>query len=336
MRAGRLLSILLLLQANGRLTARELARRLEVSERTVHRDMEALAAAGVPVYAQRGTGGGWLLAEEYRTRLPGLSEAEIQALVISRGTPARLLADLGLREAADAALLKLLAALPAAYRHDAEAAGRRIHVDLAGWRRTREPVPWLPRLQDAVWRGRRLRLGYRRADGEARERVVDPLGLVAKGSTWYLVAAVDGEPRTYRVSRVVAAALLEEPCLRPPGFDLAAFWERSSAEFSATLPRYPVTVRVPPDVLQSGTPGAYARVEHAEPPDADGWSVLQLAFEVEEDALAYLLRCGGRLRMLDPLGLQEKAAALAHGVLAHYAPEQHAQQEPAVAVASGT
>jgi predicted DNA-binding transcriptional regulator YafY len=328
MRAGRLLSILLLLQANGRLTAAGLARRLEVSERTVHRDMEALAEAGVPVYAQRGTGGGWLLAEEYRTRLPGLSEAEIQALFLS--TPAELLADLGLREAADAALLKLLAALPATYRREAEAAGRRIHVDLAGWRRPREIVPCLPLLQEAVWRGQRLRLSYRRGDGEQRERVVDPLGLVAKGNSWYLVAAVDGDPRTYRVARVAAAELLQEPCVRPPGFDLAAYWERSSAEFSARLPRYPITVRVPPDVLQSGTPGAYARVERAEPPDADGWSTLQLAFEVEEDALAYVLRCGGRLQLLDPPDLEEKAAALAREVLMHYAPAR-----PASAVARG-
>src|SRR5215469_4101524 len=236
MRADRLLAILLILQAHGRMTAHELAQRLEVSERTIHRDMEALSTAGVPVVAERGVGGGWRLLEEYRTNLTGLNDAEIQALFLTR--PPRLLADLGLDKASEAALIKLLAALPSGARHSAEDARQRIYVDTAGWRRYEEAVPCLPTLQEAIWQERRLRFHYARADdGAVSERVVDPLALVAKGSVWYLVAAVEGEPRTYRVSRIQSAEVLDEACVRPAGFDIATYWERSSAEFQANIPR---------------------------------------------------------------------------------------------------
>src|SRR5215468_2621132 len=202
MRADRLLSILMLLQVHRKMTASDLARRMEVCERTIHRDMEALGAAGVPVLADRGSGGGWRLLEGYRTNLTGLNEVEVQALFLSN--PPRLLADLGLEKASDAALLKLLAALPAMQRDGAEYVRQRIHVDVAGWRQSEEAVPLLPVLQEAVWRERKLRFTYLRGDGVMVERVVDPLGLVAKGSIWYLVAAVEGEPRSYRISRLKA------------------------------------------------------------------------------------------------------------------------------------
>src|SRR3954452_14821897 len=207
MRADRLLSILLLMQTHRRLTAGALAERLEVSTRTIHRDMEALSMAGVPVYAERGAGGGWVLPDSFRTDVTGLTEAEIQALFVSM--PARLLADLGLRQASEGALVKLLAALPAVARHDAEQARRRIHIDGAGWHQSAETVPALGAVQEAVWLDRKIGLSYQRGDGTTIGRVVDPLGLVAKGRLWYLVAAVDGAPRTYRVSRVLAAEILD-------------------------------------------------------------------------------------------------------------------------------
>ncbi len=219
MRADRLLSILLLLQVHQRITARDLAQRLEVSERTIHRDMDILSGAGIPVTAERGAGGGWALLDDYRTDLTGLNAAEIQTLFLA--TPTRLLADLGLRQAADAALIKLLAALPSVARQGAEYARQRIHVDAAGWQQSRDDVPILPLLQEAIWQERRVALGYRRGDGTTVERVVDPLGLVAKGSLWYLIAAADGETRTYRVSRVGSAVITDERCapgrFRPGG-----------------------------------------------------------------------------------------------------------------------
>lgn len=187
MRADRLLSILLLLQVRRQITARELAQRLGVSARTIHRDMEALSGAGVPVLAERGTGGGWHLLEEYRTNLTGLSDAEVQALFLT--SPGRLFADLGLARATDGALIKLLAALPTRHRHRAEDVQQRIHIDVAGWRQIEGTVPTLPLVQEAIWGERKLRIVYQRGEGRDVERIVDPLGLVAKGSLWYLVAA---------------------------------------------------------------------------------------------------------------------------------------------------
>lgn len=317
MRADRLLSILLLLQAHRRLTAQALAQRLEVSARTIHRDMESLSAAGVPVYAQRGAGGGWVLPESYRTDLTGLSEAETQALFV--GGPSRLLADLGLERASDAALVKLLAALPSVARREADRARQRIHIDVAGWRRGEESVPNLATLQEAVWQERKVRLWYGRPGGETVERLVDPLGLVAKGSLWYLVAAVEGEPRTYRVSRVQAVELLEQPSVRPPGFDLAAFWASSTAHFVAQLPRYPATVRVAPEAVPRLTiPGTYAQVEQLGEPEADGWRTVRLLLETPQDALSYVLGFGPRMTVLEPAELRERVARSAREITTLY------------------
>ncbi|HEV8190152.1 MAG TPA: YafY family protein [Ktedonobacterales bacterium] len=318
MRADRLLSILMLLQVHRKMTAFDLARRLEVCERTIHRDMEALGVAGVPVLAERGAGGGWRLLEGYRTNLTGLNEVEVQALFLTK--PPRLLADLGLEKASDAALLKLLAALPALQRNGAEYVRQRIHVDVAGWRQSEETVPLLPALQEAVWQERKLRFTYRRGDGVAVERVVDPLGLVAKGSIWYLVAAVEGEPRSYRVSRVQAAEIVDEECARPLGFDLASFWGESTAQFSAHLPRYSATLRVEASVLpRLRTGGWYTRVEREEAPDADGWVQVVVQFEDEHGAREYALSFGPRLEVLEPLELREQVSRAAEGIVALYA-----------------
>jgi len=321
MRADRLLSILLLLQVHHRMTTRELAKRLEVSERTIHRDMEALGTAGVPVTAERGIGGGWSLLEEYQTKLTGLTEAEIQALFLT--TPTRLLADLGLHQASEAALIKLLAAIPSLSRRDAEYVRQRIHVDTAGWHHSEEAVPALPTLQEAIWQERKLFFTYQRGDDTTVERLVDPLGLVAKGSAWYLIAAVEGEIRTYRVSRVQSARVTDQPCVRPQDFDLTAYWAQSSTHFVANLPRYPVTVRIAPEVLeQVYHAGRYARIDHVEPPGADGWIMLRLLFENEDAACGYILSFGTQVEILDPQSLREKVIRLAESVAAFYRGDQ--------------
>lgn len=322
MRADRLLSILLLLQMHRRLTAGDLARRLAVSERTILRDMDALSVAGVPVAAARGSGGGWSLLNDYRTDLTGLTAAELQTLFLP--APPHLLTDLGLRQAAEAALIKLLAALPALARHAAEFARQRIHVDAAGWYQSEESVPCLSTLQEAIWRERKLCLTYQRGDGTV-ERLVDPLGLVAKGRVWYLVAAVDGAARTYRVSRVQAFAVSDEPCTRPENFDLATYWEQASANFKAKLPRYPATVRADAAILPwLRQTGRYARIESVSPPDADGWVTVSILFEVEEEACHYVLGFGPRIEVVEPLALREKVIAQAEAVVAFYARRNHA------------
>jgi predicted DNA-binding transcriptional regulator YafY len=317
MRADRLLSILLLLQTHRRMTASALAERLEVSPRTIHRDMEALSMAGVPVYAERGAGGGWVLPDSFRTEVTGLTDDEVQALFV--GAPGRLLADLGLRKASEGALVKLLASLPAVARHDAEQARQRIHVDGAGWHQSTDSVPALGAVQEAVWLDRKLALTYQRGDGSTVERVVGPLGLVAKGRLWYLVAAVDGDPRTYRVSRIQAAEILEEPVSRPPGFGLAAFWAESSAALVANLPRFPIAVRVAPEAVRRlWIPGSYARVEEIGEAEADGWSPVRLVLQSEGEACSYVLGFGARMEVVEPLSLRERVARVAGEVVDFY------------------
>jgi predicted DNA-binding transcriptional regulator YafY len=318
MRADRLLSVLLLLQVHRRMTARELASRLEVSERTVHRDMEALSAAGFPVFAERGFGGGWMLVEGYRTNLTGLNKDEIQALFLTK--PLRVLADLGLEKASNAALTKLSAALPSAYRDNAEHARQRIHVDVAGWHRTTESIEFLPTLQEAIWKERKLKFSYLRGGGcDPVERLVDPLGLVAKGSVWYLVAGVEGQIRSYRVSRVSGAAVIEEPCIRPKGFDLVSFWEQSAVSFKANLPQYQTTVRVHPDIFPlMRYAGRFARIGQVSEPDSGGWLTVSLRFDVEEMAIEYVLSFGSRIEILEPQTLAEKVVAAAESVIAFY------------------
>ncbi len=312
MRADRLLSILLLLQTHERLTGRELASRLEVSERTIHRDMEALSATGVPVVAERGAGGGWSLLESYRTNLTGLNLSEIQALFIA--APTHLMNDLGLRQASERALIKLLAALPGERsRHDAAFMRQRIHIDGAGWQQEPELVEWLPVIQEALWQEQKLLLNYERTDGTIAERSVDPLGLVAKGRIWYLVANVEGQTRTYRVSRIQQAQLQDEPVLRPPDFDLAAFWVESSAQFKANLPRYCATFRVDPDILQDMR---YAgQIEHVYPPDTDGWITVDMRFEIELQARAFALGFGGQLDVIAPSELRDNVLTLAQAIV---------------------
>jgi predicted DNA-binding transcriptional regulator YafY len=318
MRADRLLSILLLLETHQRLTGRELARRLEVSERTIHRDMEALGMAGVPVTAERGTGGGWSLLEGYRTNLTGLTEAEMQALLLAR--PSRLLADLGLRQAADAALIKLLAALPEMSRRSAEYARQRLHVDGAGWHEAAEAVPYLLPIQEAIWQERKLRLTYQRGDGATVERLVEPLGLVAKGGIWYVVAAVEGEMRSYRVSRVRDAQATEESFARRPDFDLAAYWEETTADFKAHLPRYPATLRADPAIISAmRRADRYARVEDVGPPESDGWLTVSMLFEEEHNACEYVLRFGAQVEVVEPATLRQLVIQAAEAVLALYA-----------------
>jgi predicted DNA-binding transcriptional regulator YafY len=318
MRADRLVSILLLLQVQRRITAGELAKRLEVSERTIHRDMDALSGAGVPVFAERGNGGGWSLMEAYRTNLTGLNHSEIQTLFLSK--PPQLLTDLGLHQASEGALIKLLAALPSISRRDAEYARQRIHIDTAGWRNSPENVSALPSLQEAIWQEREIQFVYERVGCEPAERIVDPLGLVAKGSVWYLVAMHDQAARTYRVSRIRDVRMTDRPANRPADFDLVAYWKQSAAEFKASLPRFYAKIRVSPAVQRSMLYLTRAsRVENSGPPDVDGWRTLDIRFDTEEEACQFVLSFGCEAEILDPESLRTKVLAGAQSILDRYA-----------------
>ncbi|HEY7848963.1 MAG TPA: YafY family protein [Ktedonobacterales bacterium] len=310
MRADRLLAILLMLQTRRRLTAGELSARLGVSARTVQRDMFALSVAGAPVYAVRGSSGGWSLVEGYHTDLSILSPSEIHSLTLL--APAKLLDDLGLRQASATGMVKLLAGLPDAQRRTAEELRQRVYVDAAGWRTTEESAPAFAIMQDAVWRDLRAQVSYQRGDGTEVERVMEPLGLVAKGRVWYVVARVDGALRTYRVSRIRAARLLDQPVTRPAGFDLAAYWEAAQTEFTASLPRYQVIARLYGERLAfAQAMWRYAQFGAISPPDAAGWVTAEVTFENCEEACFYLLGLGRQAEALEPADLRELVRARA-------------------------
>jgi predicted DNA-binding transcriptional regulator YafY len=317
MRADRLLSILLLLQTHGRMTAAELSNRLEVSERTIHRNMEALSIAGVPVVAERGTGGGWSLLGDYQTKLTGLKEEEIQTLFLPQSS--RFLADLGLEDVSKSLFLKLLAAMPPVYRQNAEYVKQRIYVDAAGWHGSKEKIDFLPTLQEAVWREVKLELAYQRSDGTRVERLVDPLGLVIKGNIWYLVAAVDDQFRPYRVSRIVNAIVTNVPFVRPQAFNLSEFWGENTSSFVANLPRYPAVVRVDSSLFHSMRSWRFARVEQiSESPDSEGWVEVTVQFETEEDACQCVLSLGGKIEVIEPSPLRERVLEEAKKIMSLY------------------
>jgi predicted DNA-binding transcriptional regulator YafY len=314
MRADRLISIVLLLQAHGRMTAENLASRLEVSQRTILRDMDALSSAGVPVVAERGTGGGWHLIDGYETKLTGLTPAEIRSLFLAR--PPALLAELGIKEAADAAWLKLRAALPVGVREQAEFVRRRLLIDSRNWRDSAESLTSLPVILESLWVGRRLKFRYEKSDGEASEREVDPLGLVARGNRWYLVATKGDEQRTYRVSRIHAAEILAEPCTRPQQFDLEAYWEASTKRFREHLPRYEATFLVTHTILPWVCYRSWRVLEQV--PVGDRVRV-SMRFDAPEECRQFALAFGAELEVVEPQELRDHVVATARDVLAAYA-----------------
>ena len=321
MRADRLLSVLMLLQARGRMTAGELAKELEVSERTVYRDLEALHAAGVPVLAERGPGGGCMLPEKYRTNLTGLTESEVRGLFLSVAPGP--LTDLGLGKAVEAAMLKLSASLPESHRHDIERLHQRIYVDTAEWFRPEEPIPHLKTLEDAVWQEKRLALTYIRSDGVRVRRYVNPYGLVAKAGVWYLVGEGLKYVTVYRVSRIREAEMMDDGFERPSEFDLSGYWDQWCAEFEASLPKYAVTVRVAPDFVTTLPTllgeGMRTLIDRADPPDDEGWITLSLTFESFEMARAHVLSLGTGVEVIEPAEMRKGVAGMARSIARLYA-----------------
>ena len=322
MRASRLVQLLLLLQARGRMTAAMLAAELEVSERTIHRDVEALSAAGVPIYAERGPHGGIQLVDGYRTRLTGLTGDEAEALFLS-GLPGPA-AELGLGTVVAAARLKVLAALPAELRARAQRLVERFHLDAAGWFRSSESVPHLATIADAVWEAQRITVGYRRAGGEVN-RILDPLGLVLKAGIWYLVASAEDDIRTYRVSRFSRVTPTGQPFTRPPGFDLAEHWVASIAAYEESAPRIEITLRVDPyrigllaDMVGVRAVDTARRIGDPSD-DPEGWLVLRLEVDWPEEVPGRLLALGDAVEVLEPEWIRTRIHELAGRALTRYA-----------------
>jgi predicted DNA-binding transcriptional regulator YafY len=320
MRASRLVAIVLLLQNRGRMTAPQLAAELEVSVRTIYRDLGALCASGVPVYAETGPQGGYRLVEGYQTRLTGLSAAEAEALLLA-GVPGPL-GDLGLGAAVTGGQRKLLAALPEHLRAQAAKARERYHVDLAVWFRPPAVPPLLGQVAAAVWEDRRVVMGYEPDVGPPWTREVDPLGLVLKVSTWYLIGARPRGLRAYRVDRITSIEILSQPCRRPDGFDLAGFWQHWLADFEARLPAVTVEVRARPEAI----PRLRYLVDHRsvggtdwDGVHEDGWRRLSLTFERLSEARAALLGLGDLVEVLGPEELRAGITATARRLAEIYA-----------------
>jgi len=322
MRASRLLAILLLLQSRGRMTASALADELEVSVRTIYRDIQALSESGVPVYAEAGPGGGVQLVDGYRTRLTGLTTGEAEALFLA-GVPGPV-AELGLGTVLAAAQLKVLAALPPELRSRATRVAQRFHLDAPDWFRGAEDVPNLPALAEALWDDRRVEVRYHAGlAGPAKSRRLEPLGLVLKAGIWYLVARNRQRVLTYRVARVASVASTEERFERPPDFDLATYWATSQQEFLASMYRDEVQARVAPDALyllshaMERTAGRRA-VASAGPPDADGWLPVVIPCESLDYTHDDLLRMGDKVEVVEPVELRRRLEATARRMVERY------------------
>ena len=311
MRASRLLSILLLLQTRGRMSAQALADEFEVSVRTIYRDIDDLSAAGVPVYAERGRAGGFQLLDGYRTRLTGMTQQEVEALMLS-GLPGPA-AELGLGEAMAAAQLKLVAALPNERREQAGRIAARFHLDPMGWYQHAERADLVPILADAVWNERRIRVRYESWKAVA-ERELEPLGLAMKGGVWYLVARSGGKARTYRVSNIHELDVTADRFTRPPRFDLAAYWSEWATDFEARLYRDTAMVRLSPRGMQRlhalAPAVAQSARRTARKPDKDGWVRAEIPIESVNHASGELLKLGADVEALAPEELRDRLRVL--------------------------
>ncbi len=319
MRADRLLSLLLMLQSRGRLSARRLAEALEVSERTIYRDVVALSTAGVPVFTERGPGGGVSLVESYRTSLTGLTRDEIQALFIL--TIPTALDQLGIGRDVKNALLKLSANLPAALRDGQQRVRQRIYLDSTPWTRSEQPLACLPVIQQAIWNNRRIRMRYRRPFSSEAEGTVEPYGLVAKANVWHLVFALSERLRVIQVSEIITADLLEETFDRPSDLDLQRFWEEWLQKNESRRPIFTVTIRAAPGLVAELVRRYGARmVEGAFHPetDSEGWQVLELHFETFISARERLLGFGAAVEVLEPEQLRLSMADFGRQIAALY------------------
>jgi predicted DNA-binding transcriptional regulator YafY len=315
-KSSRLLSILLLLQTGGRMTAARLAEELEVSVRTVYRDIESLHAAGVPLYGEAGHAGGYELLAGYRTRLTGLSVPEAEALFLS-GIPGPASA-LGLGSALAAAQLKLRAALPPDLRAQADRMRRRFHLDAPGWYAPDDDVRHLPQVADAVWHGRVLDVRYRRwKEPTDVDRRLEPYGLVLKAGRWYVVAGPG--PRTYRVDQILEVTVREEEFTPPDDFDLAAYWRDYQADFHARLYSGEAVVRLTPDAAARLTGVAGQALADTGVTESDGRVRAVLPIESLDHAHRTFLAMGTDVEIVEPPELRARLTETARALAARYA-----------------
>jgi predicted DNA-binding transcriptional regulator YafY len=318
MRADRLLWLLLSLQVEGRLTAQALASRFEVSERTIYRDVEALAVAGVPIYTQTGAQGGIFLDEKYRTSLTGFTTRELHSLFVAADHGP--LEDLGLATAIEGTSLKLFAALPSVHQHEVQRLRQRFYIDSSRWFDYSETPSLLPDLQQAVWEDRQITVTYRNYTDVTRTQTLDAYALVAKASVWYLVArTADGAFRTYRAARIAALTLLDSHFERDTTFDPVLYWKVMSQDFQRmremTFAFYPVLLEVTAaafDLLREHVP---ERFEQVDEPDPTGWLTVRVLFLSQHEACMNVLGLGIQARVLEPPELQQAILEIATSII---------------------
>jgi predicted DNA-binding transcriptional regulator YafY len=302
------------------MTAQELADEVEVSVRTIYRDLDALGAAGIPLYAERGPGGGWALLEHYRTNLTGLKETEVQALfMLSIPSP---LAKLGVSQELKAALLKLSAALPISQQANGFKVRQRIHLDSTWWFQSEDPTPHLQKVHKAVWEDRKLRLWYRLRFGKQIERIIEPYGLVAKAGIWYVVYARDGLYRIIRISDLLDAELTDQHFVRPTDFNLEKCWEVCSQDYEKNQPTYTSQVLVDPSFLgylphYFGDP-IREKIRALKPSKTSNWVEMTLNFQSFDDARTRILGFGAVVKVLAPEALRLSILDYANQVASLY------------------
>ena len=317
MRADRLLSIILLLQTRGKMTAKTLAEELEVSRRTILRDINALSYSGVPVYSEGGHGGGFSLAEEYRTTLTGLNTLEVQSLFVSSNNEA--LRDVGLGDAGERLLLKLLAALPNTQHSTADHIRQRLMIDPTWWWYDASLSPFWDDIQKAVYEDRLIEVEYENFDGKISQRLLAPYSLICKSSVWYLLAERDKELRTYRVTRIHSVRLLDQSFSRRPDFDLPTYWHTRAQSMENLPSEYGCVLRIHPErisLIKWLMPGRWEVINDA---NDQGWMTISL--KMDSDLLAKMLVFGlvGFVEVVEPKELKDAVVAKARDVLEHLA-----------------
>jgi len=318
MRADRLIRIMVLLQNHTKMTTKELASELGVSERTILRDMDALTLSGIPVVAERGKTGGWRLMDHFRSQLSGLKLQDMKALFILPSE--QMLEDLGVQIDVGDLRSNLLASLPSSIKAEGRHYLEKLYVDTSTWKSSKDKSDVFLIVQKALWEDKKLSLTYRKTDGDSSERVVCPLGLVAKGSVWYLVALNEnGEYRNLRLSRIVQAVGVDETFTRPQHFSLSDYWKQSKINFVESLPSYKVEVLAAPTIINRMTfTDKFVNISAIGTVQNDSWVPVTLDFNTEQEAIAYVLGYGGAMKVVQPKVLSEKIVQQAKAVIEMY------------------
>ncbi len=318
MRADRLLSLLMLLQTRGRLTAAQLSKELEVSKRTIYRDIDSLSISGIPVYADGGPGGGYSLLDSYKTDLTGLTKEETEALfLLSIPGPA---ADLKLNKEMKNALLKLSSSLPADLKKTEDLLKQRIHFDTNPWFQRSEKIGFLEQIQESVWNDRKIKIIYSDKNDNRTERIVSPFGLVAKAGIWYLIADTVKGYRVFKIARILEFETLEELFERPENFLLEDFWHDWCSGFERSLKGYKTVLKFSPEgikIAESIWPGLKKRNTNAES-EADGWKTVNFTFANIYEAAGQILEFGPVVKVIKPAELQKRIQSQAHKIVELY------------------